>query len=52
MAIGDKIKSARLGARMTLEDVAQKVGVTRQTVQKYESGIVSNIPSDRSDRIA
>lgn len=52
MAIGDKIKSARLGARMTLEDVAQKVGVTRQTVQKYESGIVSNIPSDRIELLA
>ena len=52
MAIGDKIKSARLEARMTLEDVAQRVGVTRQTVQKYESGIVSNIPSDRIELLA
>lgn len=37
---------------MTLEDVAKIVGVTRQTIQKYESGIIPNIPSDKIELLA
>ena len=32
---------------MTLEEVAKFVGVSRQTVFKYENGIITNIPSDK-----
>lgn len=37
---------------MTLEEVAQFVGVTRATIQKYENGIISNIPSDKIEALA
>lgn len=52
MTIGDRIKKCRLSLDMTLEDVAKIVGITRQTVQKYESGVVSNIPSDKIELLA
>ena len=37
---------------MTLDEVAQKVGVSRQTIQRYESGVIQNIPSDNIEKIA
>lgn len=52
MTIGGRIKERRLSLEMTLEDVAKKIGVTRQTVQKYESGVVSNIPSDKIESLS
>ena len=48
----DNLKAARLAARMTLDEVAQKVGVSRQTIQRYESGVIQNIPSDNIEKIA
>ena len=40
--IGAKIKSLRLSASMTQEQLAQKLGVTAQAVSKWESG--TNMP--------
>lgn len=37
---------------MTLEEVAKIVGVTRQTILKYENGLISNIPSDKIELLA
>ena len=52
MSLKDNIKQRRLARGLTLEDVAKHVGVSRQTVQKYESGVVANIPSDKIEKIA
>lgn len=52
MTIGDRIKKRRTGLGLTLEDVAKTSGVSRQTIQRYESGVISNIPSDRIEMIA
>lgn len=52
MALKDNIKHKRKEHDLTLEEVAKVVGVTRQTVQKYESGVVSNIPSDKIELLA
>lgn len=48
----DNLKAARLQAGMTLDEVAQKVGVSRQAIQRYESGVIQNIPSDNIEKIA
>lgn len=37
-AIGDEIRFARLRKRMTQEQLAQKTGLGRSTIAKYESG--------------
>ena len=52
MTIGERIKECRHTLRITLETVAQKVGVSRQTIQRYESGVISNIPLDTIKAIA
>lgn len=52
MNINDRIKLRRHEMHITLEDVARRIGVTRATVQKYESGVISNIPSDKIEALA
>ena len=52
MPINDVLKARRAELDMTLEDVARIVGVTRATIQKYENGIISNIPSDKIELLA
>lgn len=52
MAIKDRIKNLRQEKQMTLEEVSKVVGVSRQTIQKYENGIISNIPSDKIELLA
>ncbi len=41
--IGKRIKYARDLRKATLEDVAQKVGVTKSTIQRYENGKINAI---------
>ena len=52
MPISDMLKARRAELDLTLEDVAKIVGVTRATIQKYENGIISNIPSDKIEALA
>lgn len=37
---------------MTQEDIAKEIGVSKQTVQKYESGVITTISSDKIEIIA
>ena len=41
MGIADNIRATRMAARMTQEQLAEAVGVSRQTVAKWESGETS-----------
>lgn len=52
MPLKDNIKKLRNSLGMTLEDLAQQIGVSRQTIQRYESGVISNIPSDNIEKLA
>lgn len=52
MGLCENIKAQRLLCDMTLEEVAKIVGVTRATIQKYENGIISNVPSDKIELLA
>ena len=52
MGVKENIKSKRIERKMTLEDLAKSVGVSRQTIQRYESGVIGNIPSDKIELIA
>lgn len=52
MGLKENIKSKRIERKMTLEDLAKNVGVSRQTIQRYESGVIGNIPSDKIELIA
>lgn len=52
MAKGDRIKTLREKLGLTQEELAAKLGTTKQTIFKYESGVISNIPSDRIEKMA
>jgi transcriptional regulator with XRE-family HTH domain len=52
MQLNKNIKNARLSANMTLEELANKIGVSKGTVHKYENGVITNIPSDKIELIA
>ena len=50
--LNKNIKDARIAAGLTQTELAKKIGVKQQTIQKYENGIVTNIPSDKIEAIA
>ena len=45
--IKDRLKQKRLEAGLTLEEVAKAVGVTKATVQRWESGLIANMKRDK-----
>lgn len=52
MTIGERINQTRISREMTLEAVGNAIGVTRATIQKYENGLIANIPFDKIESIA
>lgn len=52
MNIGSRIKLKRQLCELTLEEVAKRVGVSRQTISRYETGKIPNIPSNMVERLA
>ena len=52
MSIGQNIKRRRRELDMTLEQVANLVGLSRQTLSRYETGVIGNIPSDKIEALA
>lgn len=52
MSIGQNIKLFRQSSHMTLEEVAQRIGISRQTMSRYETGVISNIPSDKIEALS
>ena len=50
--IANKIKNRRLELDLTLEEVAQAVGVGRSTVQRWESGMIKNMGRDKIAALA
>lgn len=52
MTIGERIRSVRERKKMTQEELGSHCGTTKQTIFKYENGVVTNIPLDRLDKIA
>lgn len=45
--IGKRIKELRRSKRMTLEELADIIGTSKQTINRYENGIITNIPSEK-----
>ncbi len=52
MTIGQRIKHKRSVLNLTLEDVAKRIGTSKQTIQRYETGVITNIPSDKIEALA
>lgn len=47
MEIKDNIKKLREQHKETLEEVAKAIGSSKQTIQRYETGEIKNIPYDK-----
>lgn len=52
MTTGDRIRKLRENLCISQVDFASKINVSKQTLYKYENGIVTNIPSDKIEAIA
>lgn len=52
MTKGERIKELRERKKLTQEELARLLDTTKQTISKYEKGIVTNIPSDRIESMA
>jgi len=52
MTKGERLKVLRLNFQMTQEEVGNRIGVTKQTINKYENGTITNIPSDKLEALA
>ena len=50
--VANKIKARRIELGLTLEDVAQAVGVGRSTVRKWETGMIRNMGRDKIAALA
>ncbi len=52
MTIGERISFLRERSGMSQVKFADKVGVSKQTLYKYEKGLIKNIPYDKIEAIA
>ena len=50
--LAERIKSLRKEKGLSLEQLAEAVGTSRQTIHRYENGIITNIPSEKVEGLA
>ena len=50
--IGERIADLRLRRGLTQSELGEAIGETKQTIYKYEHGIVANIPLSKVEAIA
>ena len=49
---GERIRDAREAKKMSQEELGRACKTTKQTIYKYESGLITNIPLDKLEIIA
>lgn len=52
MTVGDRIKTEREKKGFTQVELARKAKISKQTLYKYETNIVTNIPSDKIEKLS
>ena len=52
MEVKDIIKNRRLELDLTLEQIAQRVGVSKPTVMRWENGDIENMRADKIAKLA
>lgn len=52
MGFKENIKTRRLELNLTLEDVSKKISISKPTLQRYESGVITNIPFDKVEKLS
>lgn len=51
-SIGDRIKDLRMLSGLSQEELGSRVGVQRAAINKYEKGLVTNIPLSTIEKMA
>lgn len=51
-AINKNIHDLRIKNGLTLQELAKRIGTSKQTIQRYETGEIANIPYDKILKIA
>ena len=52
MALKENLKKRRFELNLTLEEVAKKLNTSKPTIQRYESGVIDNVPFDKVEQLA
>ena len=52
MEVGELLKKLRIEKDLSLDDVTKQLGLARQTLYKYETGLITNIPLTRIEELA
>lgn len=50
--VANKIRELRKKNKLTLDEVAEALGTSKQTIHRYENGIISNIPHEKIEMLA
>ena len=50
--LGERLKALRKERGMTLDELSRLVPVSRQTLSRYETGVIGGIPSERVEMLA
>ena len=50
--LANKLKSLRKAKRMTQDELAVALGTSKQTIHRYENGIITNIPPEKVEKLA
>lgn len=52
MTLAQRIHEARISKGLTLEQLGRMIGLGKSAINKYEKGIVTNIPPDKIEALA
>lgn len=52
MTKGQRIKSKREELAMSQTELANRIGISKQLLYKYEKGLITNIPSDSIEKLS
>lgn len=50
--ISTELKARRKALGLTLEELAERIGTSKQTIHRYENGQISNIPPEKVEALA
>lgn len=50
--ISNELKKQRKALGLTLEELAERIGTSKQTIHRYENGTISNIPPEKVEALA
>ena len=48
----NKLRELRKERKITLDELAVRIGTSKQTVHRYENGVINNIPPEKVERLA